>query len=86
MTACVSDHSDGERDLGPVVAALSLGAAAAMRFRPVPSKWPGVSDDGTGPKKPPNVLEVTLYHGDVLIMDGADIQEYYQVCCLEMTI
>jgi hypothetical protein len=67
----VPDHSDGEKDLGPVIAALSLGEAAALRFRPVPSKWNQVSGSGSnGHKNPPNVLEVTLYHGDVLIMDG----------------
>lgn len=70
----MSDHSDGEKDLGPVVAALSLGAPAAMSFRPVPTKWSGNT------KKPPNDIGLALYHGDILIMDGADIQEYYQVC------
>ncbi|KAF8513163.1 hypothetical protein BU17DRAFT_53515, partial [Hysterangium stoloniferum] len=71
-------HSDGEKDLGPVVAALSLGAGASMKFRPVPTKWREANDGVKSPKKPPNVIELTLYHGDVLIMDGLDIQEYYQ--------
>lgn len=75
-----TDHSDGEKDLGPIVASLSLGSAATMRFRPVPSKW--LPDDGLvkeGRKTPPVMIELTLRHGDVLVMEGAEIQEYYQV-------
>lgn len=73
-------HSDGEKDLGPIVASLSLGSPAIMKFRPVPSKW--MSDDGQlkeGRKTPPVVIELTLRHGDTLVMEGAEIQEYYQV-------
>lgn len=72
-------HSDGEKDLGPIVASLSLGSPAIMKFRPVPSKW--MSDDGQlkeGRKTPPVVIELTLRHGDALVMEGAEIQEYYQ--------
>lgn len=78
--ASVLVHSDGEKDLGPIVASLSLGSPAIMKFRPVPSKW--MSDDGQlkeGRKTPPVVIELTLRHGDALVMEGAEIQEYYQV-------
>jgi alkylated DNA repair dioxygenase AlkB len=73
-------HSDGEKDLGPVVASLSLGSPALMRFRPVPGKYsPPEATDTIRRKTPPIALTLTLRHGDVLIMDGAEIQEYYQV-------
>lgn len=81
FTKCVGTvHSDGEKDLGPIVASLSLGSSATMRFRPIPSRW---STEGLPEalvrKSPPIVLTLTLQHGDVLIMEGAEIQEYYQV-------
>ncbi|GJJ06387.1 hypothetical protein Clacol_000578 [Clathrus columnatus] len=72
-------HSDGEKDLGPIVASLSLGSPAIMKFRPVPSKW--MPTDGQmkeGRKTPPVIIELTLRHGDALVMEGAEIQEYYQ--------
>ena len=74
-------HSDGEKDLGPIIASLSLGLPATMRFRPVPSRWYSDEEvvEGVIRKSPPIVLTLTLRHGDVLIMEGAKIQEYYQV-------
>lgn len=70
-------HSDGEKDLGPIVTGLSLGSPATMRFRPVPSKWKADGENGTR-KLPPTVITLTLRHGDMVVMDGAEIQEYYQ--------
>jgi 2OG-Fe(II) oxygenase superfamily len=73
-------HSDGEKDLGPIIASLSLGLPATMRFRPIPSRWYSEEPvEGIVRKSPPIVLTLTLRHGDVLIMEGAKIQEYYQV-------
>ena len=48
-----------------------------MRFRPVPRKWD--AEEFPDRKSPPIDLILTLRHGDVLIMEGAEIQEYYQV-------
>jgi hypothetical protein len=42
-------HSDDERGLGPVVAALSLGSSAVMSFRP---KGPSKSSACRGPSTP----------------------------------
>ncbi|KAH9036924.1 hypothetical protein EDB84DRAFT_1156137 [Lactarius hengduanensis] len=64
-------HSDSERGLGPVVASLSLGCVAEMHFR-LHSKYT-VSD---GHRKV--ALSLILRHGDVLVMDGAGVQEYYE--------
>ncbi|KAI9442321.1 hypothetical protein H4582DRAFT_1927728 [Lactarius indigo] len=64
-------HSDSERGLGPVVASLSLGCVAEMHFR-LHSKYT-VSD---GHRKV--AMSLILRHGDVLVMDGAGVQEYYE--------
>ncbi|KAM5540197.1 hypothetical protein V8D89_006016 [Ganoderma adspersum] len=66
-------HSDAEDGLGPRVASLSLGSAALMHFRPL-KKYR--KDSGGGQKC--NALTLFLKHGDVLIMDGAEVQEYYE--------
>ncbi|PIL35901.1 hypothetical protein GSI_01561 [Ganoderma sinense ZZ0214-1] len=66
-------HSDAENGLGPRVASLSLGSAALMHFRPL-KKYR--KDSGGGQKC--NALTLFLKHGDVLIMDGAEVQEYYE--------
>ncbi|EJF65534.1 hypothetical protein BD309DRAFT_1050715 [Dichomitus squalens] len=66
-------HSDAEDGLGPRVASLSLGSSAVMHFRPL-KKYR--KDTGGGMKC--NALTLQLHHGDVLIMDGAQIQEYYE--------
>ncbi|KIJ49566.1 hypothetical protein M422DRAFT_225410 [Sphaerobolus stellatus SS14] len=71
-------HSDGESDLGPIVAGLSLGAPATMRFREVPSKWRKAHASGEERRSPPVFLNLSLKHGDMVVMEGADIQEYYQ--------
>jgi len=64
-------HSDSERGLGPVVASLSLGSLAEMHFR-LNSKY-------TVPEGPRKVaMSLLLRHGDVLVMEGAGVQEYYE--------
>ncbi|RPD54737.1 hypothetical protein L226DRAFT_612942 [Lentinus tigrinus ALCF2SS1-7] len=69
----MSFHSDAEPGLGPRVASLSLGSCAHMHFR---RHRKYRTDGGTG--NAPKSLTLFLRHGDVLIMDGADIQEYYE--------
>ncbi|KAI9461318.1 hypothetical protein BJY52DRAFT_1117206 [Lactarius psammicola] len=64
-------HSDSERGLGPVVASVSLGCVAEMHFR-LHSKYT-VSD---GHRKV--AMSLILRHGDVLVMEGAGVQEYYE--------
>lgn len=65
-------HSDDEPGLGPLVASLSLGAPAFMHFRTNRKHETG------NPGHPRVALTVVLRHGDILVMDGANIQEYYQ--------
>ncbi|KAI9509424.1 hypothetical protein F5148DRAFT_761013 [Russula earlei] len=64
-------HSDSERGLGPVVASLSLGSAAEMHFR-LHSKYTFTE----GHRKV--AMSLLLRHGDVLVMEGAGVQEYYE--------
>ncbi|KAI0335001.1 hypothetical protein GY45DRAFT_1420691 [Cubamyces sp. BRFM 1775] len=66
-------HSDAERGLGPRVASLSLGSSAYMHFRLL-KKYR--ANKGSGASQ--NAMTLFLRHGDVLIMDGAGIQEYYE--------
>jgi hypothetical protein len=73
-------HDDGEEELGPVIAALSLGSPSTMRFRP---------KRGTGFFLPTHkqlgkvcykeVLEVPMKHGDMMVMVGTNIQKVYEV-------
>ncbi|KAF8265234.1 hypothetical protein EI94DRAFT_364083 [Lactarius quietus] len=64
-------HSDSERGLGPVIASLSLGCVAEIHFR-LHSKHT-VSE---GPRKV--AMSLILRHGDVLVMKGAAVQEFYE--------
>lgn len=64
-------HSDSERGLGPVIASLSLGSTAEMHFR-LQSKYTVAE----GHRK--IAMTIILRHGDVLVMDGAGVQEYYE--------
>ncbi|TGZ78296.1 hypothetical protein EX30DRAFT_162605 [Ascodesmis nigricans] len=76
-------HTDDEVGLGPVVASLSLGAPARMGFR-FRAGWkqnklchfPGLDVDDVKSGIPQ--FSVTLNHGDLLIMDGAGIQRYWE--------
>ncbi|KAF8894103.1 hypothetical protein BD779DRAFT_1783639 [Infundibulicybe gibba] len=64
-------HSDNEKGLGPIVAGLSLGAPAIMHFR-LHSKYE------VDKERRNNALTFVLRHGDVLVMEGAKIQECYE--------
>ncbi|KAK0203612.1 hypothetical protein DFS33DRAFT_1332731 [Desarmillaria ectypa] len=70
-------HSDSERGLGPTVAGLSLGSPALMHFRKLkPKRRKGVSENEE--KTDRTVLSLVLRHGDILVMQGADIQRCYE--------
>lgn len=70
-------HDDGEKELGPTVASLSLGASATMSWRPkVKSGIGAESKNAKGTKNP--MLKITLKHGDIMVMHGAKIQQYYE--------
>ncbi|KZV70713.1 hypothetical protein PENSPDRAFT_579053 [Peniophora sp. CONT] len=66
-------HADAERGLGPVVASLSLGSTSQMHFRR--SKHDITNDDVA---KGSHVLTTVLKHGDILVMQGSEIQDYYE--------
>ncbi|WWC99165.1 hypothetical protein V866_006060 [Kwoniella sp. B9012] len=79
----MSWHDDGEAGLGPVVSSLSLGNQAIMSFR---LKTPRVNlnqtyyngmADRESRKISPTALSFTLSHGDIMIMQGSDIQKKY---------
>ncbi|KAI0883663.1 uncharacterized protein GGS22DRAFT_189634 [Annulohypoxylon maeteangense] len=65
----ISAHDDGEKELGPTVATLSLGSASLMKF----SAKKGVNVGAKGKF----VLSLVLKHGDMLVMHGAGIQKFY---------
>ena len=70
-------HDDGESTLGPTVATLSLGGSATMALRPKAKATMGnISRNAKGTKTP--VLRVTLDHGDMVIMHGSGVQQYYE--------
>ncbi|KAJ6468227.1 hypothetical protein C8R45DRAFT_837821, partial [Mycena sanguinolenta] len=64
-------HSDSEKGLGPVVAGLSMGSPALMHFRPL-LKYTQPDE-----QRVPH-LTVILRHGDVLVMEGAGVQNFYE--------
>lgn len=64
-------HSDSEVGLGPFVAGLSLGSPALMHFR-LRAKY----DRDKNLKS--IAITFVLRHGDILVMDGAGVQEYYE--------
>ncbi|KAI0066145.1 hypothetical protein BV25DRAFT_1797181 [Artomyces pyxidatus] len=64
-------HSDSEKGLGPVVASLSLGSIAYMHFR-LHSQY--CREEGSRKV----ALSLLLRHGDILVMDGAGIQKFYE--------
>ncbi|KAK4199729.1 hypothetical protein QBC40DRAFT_265647 [Triangularia verruculosa] len=75
----INYHDDGEKELGPVVAALSLGSPSTMRFRPKRGKG-----FDTGTRRSRNnphhvdILEVEMRHGDMMVMAGPAIQRLFE--------
>ncbi|KAK3298414.1 uncharacterized protein B0H64DRAFT_353969 [Chaetomium fimeti] len=75
----INYHDDGEHELGPVVAALSLGSPSTMRFRPKGKTGflvPARRDRGKDSYQA--VLEVPMKHGDMMVMVGTEIQKVYE--------
>ncbi|KAH7339478.1 hypothetical protein B0J17DRAFT_655314 [Rhizoctonia solani] len=82
-------HSDDEPGLGPVIAGLTLGSHAEMLFRyhvackknltykngPFRPSEARTNDDQDSNER---ILQIVLSHGDLLIMDGAEIQKQYE--------
>lgn len=69
----ISFHDDGEKELGPTVATLSLGSPSVMRFRG--KKNAGFQNTvGSGGV----MLSLILEHGDIVIMHGTKIHQYYE--------
>ncbi|KAK8067960.1 hypothetical protein PG996_007072 [Apiospora saccharicola] len=73
----ISYHDDGEKELGPTVATLSLGSPAVMRFRPKQKTTLGQAGSGKKGDKPA-VISFALNHGDIVIMHGSDIHREYE--------
>ncbi|KAK6085320.1 hypothetical protein SCUP234_02868 [Seiridium cupressi] len=72
----ISYHDDGEKELGPTVATLSLGSPSVMRFRPKTKNRIGTA--GSNKKRDKNpVISFPLYHGDICIMHGVDVHKFY---------
>jgi len=64
-------HSDSEPGLGPLVAGLSLGSPALMHFRLLAKHEPAGEQRQIA-------MTFVLRHGDILVMDVAQVQEYYE--------
>lgn len=116
-------HDDGEKELGPTVATLALGAPSVMKMRMKAKFFDGFSSKkefdptlkilpgshleherrelqekanttnmqqhqlnaafkeilDSGPKKRHEMaLSLKMSHGDIIIMDGAEVQKYYE--------
>ncbi|KAI0545032.1 hypothetical protein F4679DRAFT_599977 [Xylaria curta] len=69
----ISYHDDGEKELGPTVATLSLGSPSIMRFR-------GKKKAGFENTIASNdiMLSFVLEHGDIVIMHGTKIHQHYE--------
>ncbi|KAI2627218.1 hypothetical protein GGS21DRAFT_545858 [Xylaria nigripes] len=70
----ISFHDDGEKELGPTVATLSLGSPSTMRFR-CKAKT-NKMEDTVGANG--ILLSIVLEHGDMVIMHGTKIHQYYE--------
>ncbi|KAI0425275.1 hypothetical protein F5Y09DRAFT_352535 [Xylaria sp. FL1042] len=68
----ISFHDDGEKELGPTVATLSLGSPSLMRFRA--KKKSGFQNTS----KSRIMLSFVLEHGDIVVMHGTKIHQYYE--------
>ncbi|KAL1884208.1 hypothetical protein VTK73DRAFT_5344 [Phialemonium thermophilum] len=74
----ISYHDDGEKQLGPTVATLSLGSPAVMSFRPKRKAKIQTTYGKKGPKGDfVEVLVLPLYHGDLVVMHGTRIHRLY---------
>ncbi|KAG9240275.1 hypothetical protein BJ878DRAFT_304018 [Calycina marina] len=69
-------HDDGEAQLGPTVASLSLGGLATMQWRP--KKKSGGCGLKKGKLAYTDMLSVRIQHGDIMVMHGAGIQKCYE--------
>ncbi|RYC60024.1 hypothetical protein CHU98_g6177 [Xylaria longipes] len=69
----ISFHDDGEKELGPTVATLSLGSPSIMRFR---GKKKAGFEDTIGAHRV--MLSFILEHGDMVIMHGTKIHQHYE--------
>ncbi|KAK1963949.1 hypothetical protein LY78DRAFT_704779 [Colletotrichum sublineola] len=65
----INYHDDGEDTLGPTVATLSLGSPALMSFK-MKKSYAG---------KDKKVLQLTMSHGDMVVMHGTRIHQAYLV-------
>ncbi|KAI1809903.1 hypothetical protein GGS20DRAFT_595396 [Poronia punctata] len=66
-------HDDGEKELGPTVATMSVGSPSVMKFRRK------VKKNKDEPKKSnPPILEFVCLPGTVVIMHGSKIHRYYE--------
>ncbi|KAK8005237.1 hypothetical protein PG990_011274 [Apiospora arundinis] len=73
----ISYHDDGEKELGPTVATLSLGSPAVMHFRP--KRKTNLGQVGSGKKgNKDHVISFVLNHGDIVIMHGNHIHRDYE--------
>ncbi|WDK17913.1 hypothetical protein CGRA01v4_09198 [Colletotrichum graminicola] len=63
----ISYHDDGEDTLGPTVATLSLGSPSLMSFK-MKKSYAG---------KDKKVLQLTMFHGDLVVMHGTRIHQAY---------
>ncbi|KAI1500619.1 hypothetical protein F5X99DRAFT_429281 [Biscogniauxia marginata] len=73
----ISYHDDGEKELGPTVATLSLGSPSLMFFRPKKRTTIGDPSKAKRGDRPP-MLGFVLEHGDMVVMHGRDIHKYYE--------
>lgn len=88
LTVSVEFHTDDEIGLGPLVAGLSLGSPALMHFRLLARHTPQgvqrsvavsfvlrhVSDPFTFAA----LVDHAISQGDILVMDGAGVQQFYE--------
>ncbi|OTB03923.1 hypothetical protein M426DRAFT_23247 [Hypoxylon sp. CI-4A] len=72
----ISAHDDGEKELGPNVASLSLGSPSVMHFMPKKGVNVGNTKDIDQKHRKP-ILSILLKHGDLLVMHGERIQKLY---------
>ncbi|KAI1760562.1 hypothetical protein GGR53DRAFT_525955 [Hypoxylon sp. FL1150] len=81
----IGAHDDGEKELGPTVASLSLGSPSIMKWLPKPPRKSRKKDNTDAPAEGPGaktvnpkpILSMELRHGDIMVMHGAAIQKHY---------